>query len=119
MALPRVCARRVGPVWAARLENPGYLLLPLRLFLGITFCYAGLQKLANPAYLDSSNPASVYAQMRALQGRSPIGPLVSLSAACAHPRRPAHRDRRARRRDRHAARAAQPRRRGRRRAAWR
>jgi thiosulfate dehydrogenase [quinone] large subunit len=53
--------------------------LPLRLFLGLTFCYAGLQKLANPAYLDSSNPASVYAQMRALQGRSPIGPLVSLS----------------------------------------
>jgi thiosulfate dehydrogenase [quinone] large subunit len=67
-------------VWAARLESPGYLLLPLRLFLGVTFCYAGLQKLADPAaYLDSSNRASVYAQMRALQGRSPIGPLVSLS----------------------------------------
>jgi thiosulfate dehydrogenase [quinone] large subunit len=79
MALPRSLAQRVGPVTAARLENPGYLLLPLRVFLGGTFCYAGLQKLANPAYLDSSNPASVYAQMRALQGRSPIGPLVSLA----------------------------------------
>lgn len=79
MVLPRPIATRVGPVWAARLEQPGYLLLPLRMFLGITFCYAGLQKLASPAYLDSSNPASVYSQMRALEGHSPISPLVSLA----------------------------------------
>jgi thiosulfate dehydrogenase (quinone) large subunit len=79
MTLPRAVTDRVGPAWAARLRRPGYLLLPLRAFLGITFCYAGLQKLANPAYLDSNNPASVYAQMHALEHQSPIGPLVSLS----------------------------------------
>lgn len=79
MTLPRAVTDRVGPTWAARLRRPGYLLLPLRAFLGITFCYAGLQKLANPAYLDRNSPTSVYAQMHALEHQSPIGPLVSLS----------------------------------------
>lgn len=79
MTLPRAGTDRLGPRWAARLERPGYLLLPLRAFLGLTFCYAGLQKLANPAYLNSSSPTSVYAQMHALRGQSPIGPLVSLT----------------------------------------
>lgn len=79
MTLPRRLAERLGPTWRTRLERPGYLLLPLRAFLGLTFCYAGLQKLANPAYLDQHNPASVYAQMHALENSSPIGPLVSLS----------------------------------------
>jgi thiosulfate dehydrogenase [quinone] large subunit len=80
MTLPRRVTDRLGPTWAARLERPGYLLLPLRAFLGLTFCYAGLQKLANPAYLHSSSPTSVYAQMHALRSQSPIGPLVSLSS---------------------------------------
>ena len=79
MPLPRGVTDRLGPTWAARLERPGYLLLPLRAFLGLTFCYAGLQKLANPAYLNSSSPTSVFAQMHALRSQSPIGPLVSLS----------------------------------------
>jgi hypothetical protein len=30
-------------------------LLPLRAFLGFTFCFAGLQKLANPDFFDASN----------------------------------------------------------------
>lgn len=79
MALPRVLANRLGPAWTARLDRPGYLLLPLRAFLGVTFTYAGLQKLANPAYLSRTSPTGVFAQMHALQGRTPIGPLVSLS----------------------------------------
>jgi thiosulfate dehydrogenase [quinone] large subunit len=79
MLLPRRLVARLSPRWAARLDQPGYLLLPLRLFLGVTFCVAGLQKLASPAYFDRTNPASVYAQMHALEGSSPIGPLVSLS----------------------------------------
>lgn len=66
-------------MWATRLTEPGWLLLPLRAFLGVTFCYAGLQKLANPAYLDPKSPASVAAQMRLLQHSSPIGPLLGLS----------------------------------------
>jgi thiosulfate dehydrogenase [quinone] large subunit len=54
-------------------------LLPLRAFLGLTFCYAGLQKLANPAYLDPSSPTSVVGQMRLLRHSSPIGPLLDAS----------------------------------------
>jgi thiosulfate dehydrogenase [quinone] large subunit len=79
MTLPRRVTDRLGPTWAARLDRPGYLLLPLRAFLGVTFSYAGLRKLANPAYLNSSSPTSVYAQMHALRSQSPISPLVSLS----------------------------------------
>jgi thiosulfate dehydrogenase [quinone] large subunit len=59
--------------------EPGWLILPLRLFLGITFGYAGLQKLANPGYLDSSDPSSVAHQMLLLRHRSPIGFLLGLS----------------------------------------
>ncbi|MEO8887901.1 MAG: TQO small subunit DoxD, partial [Jatrophihabitantaceae bacterium] len=67
------------PRWVRRLAEPGWRLLPLRGFAGITFSYAGLQKLANPAYFDPRSPTSVAAQMRALQHASPIGPLVGLS----------------------------------------
>ena len=55
-------------------------LWPLRLFLGFTFTFAGLQKLANPAYLDPSSPTSVQATMLSLQHRSPIGFLLTASA---------------------------------------
>ncbi|HEU5266916.1 MAG TPA: TQO small subunit DoxD, partial [Jatrophihabitans sp.] len=72
-------ARGAGPVWTQRLTQPGWLLLPLRCFLGITFTYAGLQKLANPEYLNPHSPTSVAAQMQSLQHSSPIGPLLDLS----------------------------------------
>jgi thiosulfate dehydrogenase (quinone) large subunit len=65
--------------WLRRRAQPGWLLLPLRAFLGLTFCYAGLQKLANPGYLDAHNPTSVAHQMLLLRHRSPIGPLLGLS----------------------------------------
>jgi len=55
-------------------------LWPLRLFLGFTFTFAGLQKLANPAYLDPSSPTSVQATILSLQHSSPIGFLLSVSA---------------------------------------
>ncbi len=50
----------------------GWALLPLRGFLGITFIFAGLQKLANPAFFNSANPASIQAQLAAAQRISPI-----------------------------------------------
>ena len=53
--------------------------MPLRLFLGATFTFAGLQKLANPAYLDGSDPLSVQATIHALQHQSPIGFLLAAS----------------------------------------
>jgi thiosulfate dehydrogenase (quinone) large subunit len=75
--------RRVVPspasraeVLTARLREPGWVLLPLRLFLGLTFCYAGMQKLANPRYLDPRAPESVARQMQALRHTSPIGALL-------------------------------------------
>jgi len=69
-----------GQQWAQHgLRQPGWLLLPLRAFLGVTFLYASLQKLANPTYLSASNPQSVVGQMRALRHDSPIGPLLGLS----------------------------------------
>jgi thiosulfate dehydrogenase [quinone] large subunit len=61
----------------------GWALLPLRAFLGITFVFAGLQKLANPAFFDASNPASIQAQLAAAQRASPIhallGPISHIS----------------------------------------
>jgi thiosulfate dehydrogenase [quinone] large subunit len=60
---------------------PGTLaLLPLRLFLGVTFCYAGLQKLANPDYLNAHSPTSVQSTILSLRHQSPIGWLLGLSA---------------------------------------
>ena len=35
------------------------LLLPLRVFMGITFLYAGVQHLTDPAYFDSSKPGYI------------------------------------------------------------
>jgi thiosulfate dehydrogenase [quinone] large subunit len=65
--------------WVRRRGQPGWLLLPLRGFLGLTFIYAGLQKIANPDYLDPHSPTSVAHQMQLLYPRSPIGPLMELS----------------------------------------
>lgn len=70
----------LGPHWAAQgLRQPGWVLLPLRAFLGFTFCYAGLQKLANPDFFNAGSPGSVQHQMSMLAATSPIGPLVDLS----------------------------------------
>ncbi len=69
-----------GPEWEThRYRQPGWLLLPLRAFLGFTFTFAGLQKLANPDFFNASSPTSVQHQMSLLAGTSPIGPLVRLS----------------------------------------
>ena len=35
------------------------LLLPLRIFMGITFVYAGIQHLTDPAYFDTSKPGYI------------------------------------------------------------
>ncbi len=72
--------------WAsvrARLTNPGWLLLPQRLFLGVTFAVAGVDKLADPAFLDPAAPTSIAAQIAAFEDTSPIRPLLSVAAG--HP----------------------------------
>jgi thiosulfate dehydrogenase [quinone] large subunit len=55
----------------------GWALLPLRAFLGFTFCFAGLQKLANPGFLTASNPASIQSQLAGAVRRSPIHGLIA------------------------------------------
>ena len=55
----------------------GRALLPLRAFLGFTFCFAGLQKLANPGFFQASNPGSIQAQLDGAVRRSPIHALIS------------------------------------------
>jgi len=56
------------PLWTS-----GWILLPLRLFLGFTFLYAGLQKFADPHFLRASAPGSVQAQLHAAVHNSPLG----------------------------------------------
>jgi thiosulfate dehydrogenase [quinone] large subunit len=51
--------------------------MPLRLFLGVTFLFAGLQKLANPAFLKNTSPTSIHAQLVGSARSSPIHGLVS------------------------------------------
>ncbi|NUR04217.1 MAG: Rieske 2Fe-2S domain-containing protein [Streptomyces sp.] len=62
------------------LQSPAWALLPLRVFLGITFLYAGLSKIFDPHYLDNASPLGVHAQMLHAAATSPIGAVVSLSA---------------------------------------
>jgi thiosulfate dehydrogenase [quinone] large subunit len=51
-------------------------LLPLRAFLGFTFCFAGLQKLANPNFFDANSPSSIQAQLIASIRISPLHELL-------------------------------------------
>ena len=78
-ALPR--ADRARWLWLrpppAATALAGWALLPLRLFLGLTFCFAGLQKLANPSFFRASNPGGIQAQMQAASRHSPIHALLT------------------------------------------
>lgn len=51
-------------------------LLPLRLFLGVTFAFAGLQKLADPSFFQRTSPSSIQAQMAGAARLSPIHSLL-------------------------------------------
>ena len=55
----------------------GWVILPLRLFLGVTFLYAGLQKLTNPDFLKASSPNSIHDQLVGATHSSPIHALIT------------------------------------------
>jgi len=55
----------------------GWALLPLRAFLGFTFCFAGPQKLADPGFFRAGDPASIQAQLAGAVLRSPVRALIS------------------------------------------
>ena len=57
-----------------------YALLPLRIFLGVTFVYAGLDKLTDPHYLGGlGDPLSFAAMTQGVKASSPIAPLLGLA----------------------------------------
>ena len=63
----------------------GWFLMPLRLFLGVTFLFAGVQKLANPQFFKNSSPTSIHAQLVGAARSSPIHALVSHLVSIASP----------------------------------
>jgi thiosulfate dehydrogenase (quinone) large subunit len=56
-----------------------YALLPLRIFLGVTFIYAGLDKLTDSAFMKDAGSGSIGDMMRAVRDSSAIPALVDLS----------------------------------------
>jgi thiosulfate dehydrogenase [quinone] large subunit len=62
-----------------------WALMPLRLFLGVTFIYAGLQKLANPNFFRAASPISIQAQLIASSHTSPLRLLLTHLIPAAKP----------------------------------
>ncbi len=54
-----------------------WALVPLRIFLGVTFIFAGLQKLANPNFFRALSPISIQAQLIASSHTSPMRLLLT------------------------------------------
>jgi len=55
------------------LVSPAIALLPLRLFLGVTFVYAGVQKLSDPGFLQTGAPTYIGAQLEGFANGTPGG----------------------------------------------
>jgi thiosulfate dehydrogenase (quinone) large subunit len=58
------------------LSKGGRAVLPLRVFLGIVFLYAGISKIADRSFLEGTSPTSIHAQVLAVKRASPIGGLL-------------------------------------------
>ncbi len=56
-----------------------YALLPLRIFLGVTFIYAGLDKLTDSQFMSASGTGSIGEMMRGVRDTSAIPALVDLA----------------------------------------
>ncbi|MER5553152.1 DoxX family protein [Streptomyces sp. NPDC002793] len=56
-----------------------YALLPLRIFLGVTFVYAGLDKLTDSAFLSASGAGSLGEVMNAVRDSAAVPGLVDLA----------------------------------------
>jgi thiosulfate dehydrogenase [quinone] large subunit len=56
--------------------DPGLALLPLRLFLGVTFTYAGVQKLSDPGFLHPGAPTYIGTQLQGFAHGTPGGFLL-------------------------------------------
>lgn len=60
-----------------RAARPGWVLLPQRIFLGATFTFAGLQKLADPNFFDPKLRTSFQGQLALFRETSPVRPLLA------------------------------------------
>ncbi|MGW7077042.1 DoxX family protein [Streptomyces sp. NPDC054866] len=56
-----------------------YALLPLRIFLGVTFIYAGLDKLTDSAFMSADGDGSIGQQMKDIRSLSAVPDLVDLA----------------------------------------
>ncbi|MFD5876117.1 DoxX family protein [Streptomyces sp. NPDC060322] len=56
-----------------------HALLPLRVFLGVTFVYAGLDKLTDSAFLSASGPGSIGEMMNGVRDSAAVPGLVDLA----------------------------------------
>ncbi|MFI9826755.1 TQO small subunit DoxD [Streptomyces sp. NPDC051913] len=56
-----------------------YALLPLRVFLGVTFIYAGLDKITDSAFMKDSGAGSIGDQMRNVKQSSAIPAMVDMA----------------------------------------
>jgi len=74
-------ARRTAESDANRL---GWSLFPVRLFLGVTFLYGGIQKLSDPGFLHAGAPTYIGAQLRGFANGTPGGFLLR-TFALPHP----------------------------------
>jgi thiosulfate dehydrogenase [quinone] large subunit len=59
---------------------PAYETVPLRLFLAVTFVYAGVQKIADPGFLQPGAPTYIGSQLQGFATHSPIGFLIQIFA---------------------------------------
>ncbi len=64
--------------------TPAQALLPLRLFLGITFVYAGVQKLSDPGFLHEGAPTYIGTQLHGFANGTPGG-FILRAFALPHP----------------------------------
>jgi thiosulfate dehydrogenase [quinone] large subunit len=69
---PRFASRVPTRAWALS----EWALLPLRAFLGVTFTFAGLQKLSSASFFTASSPSSIQSQMAGAARLSPIHSLL-------------------------------------------
>lgn len=77
MANPRTAESRIAQMIPSRAwALSEWSLLPLRLFLGVTFAFAGLQKLSDPAFFQRTSPSSIQSQMAGAARLSPIHSLL-------------------------------------------
>ena len=64
--------------WRSRFV-PAWALLPLRVFFGVTFLYAGLDKLLDPNFFNPDSAGSIQAQFLIFERVSPLAPLVRVA----------------------------------------